>query len=65
MKELKDFVNGLPKLDESRVLSNEEQEMVEAGDCESCESGCLQSKKKQSIVIINPSASDPSSGDQS
>ncbi len=50
MNDLKEFVEGLPKLDETHVLSPEEQEIVEGGSGEqctsTCASGCSQSGKK-------------------
>lgn len=55
MNKVKEFMNGLSKVNESHVLSIEEQEMVDGGACEgaSCKSGCLESRKKKTDIDIN------------
>lgn len=53
-KDVKEFVNGLPKASGSHVLSMEEQEMIEGGACEgvSCKNGCLESRKKETEIKV-------------
>lgn len=53
MNKVKEFMNGLSKVNESHVLSIEEQEMVDGGACEgaSCKSGCLETKRKKQKSI--------------
>lgn len=64
MNKVKEFMNGLSKVNESHVLSIEEQEMVDGGACEgvSCKNSCRDSQKKTTdigdIVISVPKKDD-------